>query len=75
MTFADTRFHKLLKAKIDAELDRQIEALSDGKSSDWADYKRRVGYVAALREVLELCEDVEKESMRAGDPKTSRGKH
>lgn len=45
-------------AKRQAELAAQV---STGYATDWADYNKRTGIIAGLKEAIDLCEQAEKD--------------
>lgn len=56
----DTLFETELRKRIAAEREEMQERLRNGSSvQDFADYKRYVGYFAALKDVEEWCAEVQ----------------
>lgn len=58
---AETRFHSLLKAKINERINELSTELSAGMAKDYANYQGYVRHIQGLSECLRLCEDVEAE--------------
>lgn len=56
---AQIRFHQVLRDKIVEDIANEMERISNGYP-DYAVYREQVGYVRALRKVLELADEVEK---------------
>jgi hypothetical protein len=56
---AQIRFHHLLREKIMIEIGDETERLAGGYA-DYAVYREQVGYLKALKRVLELADDLEK---------------
>ncbi len=59
MNSLDTRFHQLLKRRIEEEAATRAQYIATGAAPDYANYRERVGFVNGLSYVLELCEDIE----------------
>jgi len=58
---AVTRFHSLLKAKLQEVISDATEAISCGLPSDYSSYKESVGYIRGLNDALRVCEDIERD--------------
>jgi hypothetical protein len=58
---AVTRFHTLLRERIEQALDSYKNDLALGIAKDYAEYKFSAGYVSGLRDTLKFCEDIEGE--------------
>jgi len=58
---AESRFHTLLKKKIENAMQTRVGALVTGVPEDYAAYKFEVGYMTALNDVLELCQETDRE--------------
>ncbi len=58
---ATTRFHVLLRAKVEEVINHTTSSLAHGDAKDYAWYLREVGYISGLRAALELCESIESE--------------
>lgn len=56
-----TRFHTLLREKIDKARAERIESISSTALPDYAAYRQEVGYLSGLVDALALCDEVEKE--------------
>lgn len=62
-------FHRQLRAVLDEDLTRRIVALSEGSAARVAGgveevaekYAAQVSYIKALRDLIEKCEELEKE--------------
>lgn len=55
-----TRFHSLLEAKINEEIERHKEDISTG-IVNVSVYWRSVGVIEGLRGALRLCDDIERD--------------
>lgn len=55
------RFHERLRSHILETILKRQEDLAAGLATDFADYKARASYIKALNDVLQMCEDLEKE--------------
>ena len=58
---AESRFHSLLKVKLLALQERRAAELMSGNAVDYAAYKAEVGYLNAITDVINLCEETERE--------------
>lgn len=58
---AETRFHTLLRIKIEEAIRNRSESIVSGHCDDYASYRGNVEYVNGLKDALELCQEVEKE--------------
>ena len=56
-----TRFHTLLRHRIEEEIRKCSDQAMAGGAIDYATYREQVGYIRGLRDVLTLCEDIERE--------------
>lgn len=57
----ESRFHTILKRKIQTLLSQREGELSSGIAEDYPSYKFLVGNLTGLREALSLCEETERE--------------
>lgn len=53
-------FHLALKKRMDDVAKGTSERIATGVPSKWEDYREQVGYLRALRDVEEMCEQIEK---------------
>jgi len=58
---AESRFHSLLKVKLLDLRDRRAAELIGGNAADYAAYKSEVSYLQAITDVINLCEETERE--------------
>lgn len=56
---AFSRFHNLLREKINAAMEGHSASLICGQAKDYADYRDGCGYIRGLNDALRLCEDIE----------------
>lgn len=54
----DTLFERLLREKIDIMMEMRIQAIAVTGSPDFADYKHNLGYLEALRNILDACDEI-----------------
>jgi hypothetical protein len=54
-------FHRSLHIVVAEKIDTRMRLLAAGKSLDFADYKQQVGYLEALNDVLDICQELEHE--------------
>lgn len=56
--------HGRLPPTLCGRLEQRRAALVEGLSfaSDWPDFKQRLGVIAGLKEALEICEQIEKDT-------------
>lgn len=69
---ATTRFHALLRERVEEEIGKVTSDLALGNVKDHAEYKFSAGHIYGLRVSLKLCEELEREADERSDP-TSRG--
>lgn len=55
--YLPSNFANTLHATITEKLEQAKESLSRGGAEDFSDYRRRCGYIAALRDLLEIYEE------------------
>jgi hypothetical protein len=60
MNRSESYFHKLLRNRIGEEILSRTSYLAEGSAIDFPDYRYRVGYLQALRDVVEMCSDIER---------------
>ena len=58
LTFADRYYQTALHERINMERASRAQHLADGLASSHEDYRERVGYLSALRDVLLWSEDI-----------------
>ena len=58
---AKTRFHAMLEARIQEVIVDRMESLSRGTAKNYDEYKYYVGSLDGLRDVLKICDELEKE--------------
>lgn len=59
-------FHRALYAVIVEKSQDRVAALAAGQMADYAQYRDSCGYLAALKDVLGWCEELERD--RYGNP-------
>lgn len=57
----DTRFLRLLRARMDMELQTRLIEMGDGSAADYSSYTMKVGEIRTIRAMAEWIEDVEAE--------------
>lgn len=57
---ATVYFHQLLRAKLTEHMNNEIERMISGEYHDYAVYREQVGYLRALKTVLEVAEEIER---------------
>lgn len=55
------RFYSLLLKKIQEEQEKRLDHLAQGGAKDYAEYRESAGYLLAIKDILALCEDVNRE--------------
>lgn len=55
------RFHGLLKQRIEEVILERADVLAKGHAKTYDDYRYLVGYTQAMRDVLGICEEIEKD--------------
>lgn len=58
---AETRFHSLLRVKIDEAVDARSGSMASGACTDYPSYRESVGYIKGLIDALNLADEIEKE--------------
>jgi len=66
---ADLRLMRLLSKRIREEMEDRTASIVNGALPDFATYRSRCGYLQALSDVMQWCEEIERESDPA-DPRT-----
>ncbi len=56
-----TRFHAILKEKIEKAVQDRLLSLASGGAQDYPQYRDNVGYLRGLNDALSLCDEIEKE--------------
>ena len=59
---AYSHFHKVLRERIQEEVDSRVLSLASGGAPDYPQYRDSVGYIRGLHDALRLCEEIERES-------------
>lgn len=56
----DTQFRRFLEKEIDDELERHVDAVTNGATAvgDFATYRHEVGVISALRMVKRMCSEI-----------------
>jgi hypothetical protein len=55
------RFHKGIYNVIAEKLEERRQGLENGTARDYAEYRHMTGYIRGLTDVLEWCQEVEKD--------------
>lgn len=58
---AETRFHSLLRVKIDEAVNVRSGSMASGACPDYPSYRENVGYIKGLIDALNLADEIEKE--------------
>jgi len=58
---AETRFHSLLKGKVQYAVEVRAGDIAAGQCTDYAAYRENVGYIKGLMDALALADEIEKE--------------
>ncbi len=58
---AQSRFHNLLREKVNKTISEYTESVISGLMRDHADYRDSCGYIRGLKDALRLCEDIEQD--------------
>lgn len=58
---AESRFHSLLKVKLLDLRERKMTDLVSGSAKDFSEYAAEVAYLRAITDVINLCEETERE--------------
>jgi hypothetical protein len=58
---ARSRFHSLLRAKVEEEAELRGAAITGGNCIDWPHYRYETGFVQGMLAVLKLADDIESE--------------
>lgn len=62
MTIVESRFEKVLRAKIDESIAKALDFLTQDGVRDYSEYKYYQGYIKAMRDVSEtLCAEANSE--------------
>lgn len=54
----ETLFERLLREKIAIMMEMRVQAVTITGSPDFADYKNNLGYLEALRNILDACDEI-----------------
>lgn len=57
----ETRFYGRLKTAIEQQIEAYKDGLAAGTPKDMAEYREHVGYIRAMREVLDVAKGINKE--------------
>lgn len=52
-------FHAALRQRVEGVIAEHVAVVSNGKPASMEEYRRHVGYICAMRDVLELCTEIE----------------
>lgn len=55
----DSMFERLLREKIAMMEDMRLQTMTDPGYESYAEYRYNLGYVAALRNILSACDDIQ----------------
>jgi hypothetical protein len=58
---ARSRFHSLLRAKVEEEAELRSAAIASGNCTDLPHYRYETGFVQGMLAVLKLADDIESE--------------
>lgn len=58
---AETRFHTLLRVKVESAIENRSASIAAGEAADYPDYFKSVGYIQGLKESMELAKEVERD--------------
>jgi len=58
---AQTFFGSLLKQRIVDTINARAESLALGAAQNYESYRQNVGFIEGLKEVLNICEELEKD--------------
>lgn len=61
MSGPKTRFHSALEAKIAEQRNLLLESMGSGACQDYAHYRNICGMIAGFEQVLNLCDEIERE--------------
>jgi len=56
-----TRFHALLRAKVEETIEARAACIAAGQCADYAAYRENVGFIKGLMDALALADEIEKE--------------
>jgi hypothetical protein len=59
----DTAFQRGVVTALQEALNQTINELAEGYAADFAEYRERVGKIAALRQALAICEEQLRKAM------------
>lgn len=60
MPGASTHFHRLLRQKVEEGIAKYAKHMADGGCENYPDYREAVGVVTGYRNILSLCEEIER---------------
>jgi hypothetical protein len=60
-------FHASLRKRVEDVIAKRADVVTRGRSASFEEYREHVGYIAAMRDVLELCTEIE-ERLYATNP-------
>ena len=66
-------FHVALERRLQELIGEYSESIIDGHLPDYAEYKRSTSYVLALKHVILICDEIEKELSGDGSRDPSPG--
>lgn len=61
MTTVTSRWHNLLRSKLDDEIEKSVGALGEGVAADYPAYREQVGRIRGLRDALKIAGNTDTE--------------
>lgn len=58
---AETRFHAILRARVEELIKSRAYSLANGEAEDHLHYREIVGEVRIARKILAMCNEIEEE--------------
>lgn len=52
-------FHAALRRRVEEAIAERTDVVARGRSASFEEYQGHVGYIRAMRDVLELCNEIE----------------
>lgn len=66
-------FHAALRRRVESVIAEHADVVTSGVPASMDEYRRHVGYICAMRDVLELCNEIEQRMYAANPLKQARG--